>query len=307
MSTQYNGQAANVTVPAAVQINSSTNASPIVLTTYVAHGMATGDTVNVYGHATNTAANGTWTVIVLSATTLSLTGSTGNGVGTTSGFVQSLGLGATYAIPSDGDADNAASVNVAFETLGDRTAMLAANIGQMRELTTVTAAVDDPTGFAAWTAHTFAVGSTWEWVQGAPLGTAPIAELTKLLNMGDVIDVSLTASCYWVSSSGSILGMQLALGYAFYSFGTAIGTPGKILGSGQVVGTAQVTGVTRGEAGINLRGTITNSAIGDDSLAIYLLAFTRDTTPADCQFYMESDYIASITVKRPTAFALRNG
>ena len=306
MSTQYNGQAANITVPSYVSIESSTNTSPIVLTTFV-HSLTTGDTVNVYGHATNTAANGTWTVIVLSTTTLSLTGSTGNGVGTASGAVQSLGLGPTYAIPSDGDADNAASVNVAFEALGDRTAMLAANIGQMRELTTVSATSDDPTGYSAWTAHTFAAGSTWEWVQGAPLGTSPILDLTELLNTGDVIDVSLTASCYWVSSSGSILGMQLALGYAFYPSGTIPPTPGKILGSGQVVGTAQVTGVTRGEAGINLRGIVTNSSSGNNSVAIYLLAFTRDTTPADCQFYMESDYIASITVKRPTAFALRNG
>ena len=63
---------------------SSTNATPIVVTT-AAHGLATGDKVSIYAHETNTAANGTWTITRTAATTFSLDGSVGNGVGINTG------------------------------------------------------------------------------------------------------------------------------------------------------------------------------------------------------------------------------
>lgn len=65
-------------------IVSSTNASPIEITAN-SHGYATGDIVTVNGHGTNTAANGTWTVIVTGVNTFTLTGSVGNGVGGATG------------------------------------------------------------------------------------------------------------------------------------------------------------------------------------------------------------------------------
>jgi len=75
-----------------VAITSSTNASPIVVTS-TAHGFATGDSVVVIGHATNTAANGTWEVTKVTANTYSLTKniksgviSTGNGIGGATGI-----------------------------------------------------------------------------------------------------------------------------------------------------------------------------------------------------------------------------
>ena len=66
-------------------IASSTNATPIVVTTIAAHNFSTGDAVSIIGHAVNTAANGTFTVAVLSATTFSLSGSVGVGVGAATG------------------------------------------------------------------------------------------------------------------------------------------------------------------------------------------------------------------------------
>lgn len=68
-------------------VTSSTNATPIVVTTATAHGFTTGDLVYLDGHATNTAANGFWQIGAASGSTFSLlnpvTGgnSTGNGVG----------------------------------------------------------------------------------------------------------------------------------------------------------------------------------------------------------------------------------
>ncbi len=61
-------------------IDSSTDASPIVVTD-VAHGLSTGDRVTLFNHATNTNANGTWTVTRVSANTFSLDDSTATGGG----------------------------------------------------------------------------------------------------------------------------------------------------------------------------------------------------------------------------------
>jgi hypothetical protein len=73
--------------PLQLTVTGATNASPIVLTTSVNHGLETGRTVTVASVGGNTAANGYWTVTNLSPTTLSLQGSTGNGAYTSGGTV----------------------------------------------------------------------------------------------------------------------------------------------------------------------------------------------------------------------------
>lgn len=79
--------------PSAVIISSSTNATPIVITTSAAHGLVAGDYVSIASHTTNTNANGIWKVgTVPTATTfqiLQIDGSntTGNGVGPGTGNV----------------------------------------------------------------------------------------------------------------------------------------------------------------------------------------------------------------------------
>lgn len=71
----------------AVNISSSTNASPIVVTTSTNHGYLVGQQVVIVGHLVNTNANGTWVLSAVTANTLTLTGSTGNGVGAATGTV----------------------------------------------------------------------------------------------------------------------------------------------------------------------------------------------------------------------------
>lgn len=121
MSTVYNGGKS-------ASILSSTNASPIVITTTAAHGFTSSDVVIISGHLVNTAANGRWSITVLSGTTFSLTNSKGNGVGGATGtaYDDSFPTGAT--IPSDGDNMDAVSVNVALEALLDRTSYLSRRI-----------------------------------------------------------------------------------------------------------------------------------------------------------------------------------
>lgn len=65
-------------------IVSSTFATPIVIE-ITAHGWVTGNKVKIVNHATNTNANGTWTITNVDANHFSLNGSVGNGVGGASG------------------------------------------------------------------------------------------------------------------------------------------------------------------------------------------------------------------------------
>lgn len=72
-----------------VNVASSTNANPSVITTAAAHGYSSGDVVEILNHAVNTNANGTWVITVLSTTTFSIP-QPGNGVGTATGTVQKM-------------------------------------------------------------------------------------------------------------------------------------------------------------------------------------------------------------------------
>lgn len=73
---------------APVNIASSTNANPIVVTTAVAHGLAVNDFIEITNHAVNTNANGAWQVNTAPTSTTFSIAYHGNGVGTASGAVQ---------------------------------------------------------------------------------------------------------------------------------------------------------------------------------------------------------------------------
>jgi hypothetical protein len=80
------GFAKSYALPPTINIASSTNASPIEITTSVNHGLVSGDAVVISGHLVNTAANGHWNIVKVSDTKFTLTGSTGNGIGDATGI-----------------------------------------------------------------------------------------------------------------------------------------------------------------------------------------------------------------------------
>ncbi len=110
------------TITGNVAIASSTNASPIAITTAEPHQLSTGNSVNITAHLINTAANGTWTITVTSGFSFTLNGSTGNGVGGATGYVTTYP--ASFPVPSDGDPDAAASVIAAFQALANQVGFL---------------------------------------------------------------------------------------------------------------------------------------------------------------------------------------
>ncbi len=78
---------ANGGIDSTVFITSSTNASPVQITKS-AHGLSSGDVVQIKAHTTNTNANGVWIITVDGANTFTLDNSVGNGVGGASGTYQ---------------------------------------------------------------------------------------------------------------------------------------------------------------------------------------------------------------------------
>ena len=90
-SATWTGGGRPVAGASSTVIASSTNASPIVITTAAAHGLVTGDYVSVTGHTTNTNANGVWRVgTTPTSTSFQIlqadgTNTTGNGAGGSTG------------------------------------------------------------------------------------------------------------------------------------------------------------------------------------------------------------------------------
>jgi len=74
-------------------VTGASNTGPIVITTASPHGLSGSEVVKIAGVLGNTAANGTWTITVLSGTTFSLDGSSGNAAYAGGGVVQGGDLG----------------------------------------------------------------------------------------------------------------------------------------------------------------------------------------------------------------------
>lgn len=89
-------------------VSGATNASPIVITLPVGHGIAVGEYVYTANIGGNTAANGFWRASAVTTTTVTLEGSTGNGVYTSGGTANEAPNGGN---PADDPSACAPSIN----------------------------------------------------------------------------------------------------------------------------------------------------------------------------------------------------
>lgn len=106
------GDVVDTTISAVpISITAATNATPIVVTTAVDHKITTGEVVQVENCTGNTAANGSWMAVVLTATTFQLinfnTGANSVGNGAYGGGGVTVGMGFTwnkqgFTVPSSG-------------------------------------------------------------------------------------------------------------------------------------------------------------------------------------------------------------
>ncbi len=99
----------SVFIHPAIAVTSSTDTTPIVVTLAAPHDYEVGDIITISGHTTNVAANGSFTISAVGASTVTLAGSVGTGAGAgasgTSNFTDPL-----YTVPE-------CKVWVAFEAL----------------------------------------------------------------------------------------------------------------------------------------------------------------------------------------------
>ena len=275
MPSQYNGIPGNITRPNVQAIVSSTNASPIKLQV-TGHGLITGDVVDVMQHQTNTAANGRWAVTVVDANNFLLVGSTGNGVGGATGQILPRTFGASYAIPSDGDARNAASVDVALEALGDRTALLNKNASGGYGLVYESAAT--------------LTGASLATVWGSLLTTSSYVQIPNALwsisdiNYNDVVDWSLDSTYEVVSASDQAMAWYTNLCGAGASPGSYTQLPGSqqvvaatvptaFSKSGRIVCSAFPAGLNGGTLNIGLWAAYASGAQTLDLVADYFFRY----------------------------------
>ncbi len=133
MPYDFAGEPANIenNLPTVKSVSSTTNATPIVITTSTAHGLRPGDYFTITG-ATDPNANGTFRAGLTASTTQVqlLNRTTGASIagtlaGGAAGSLQAEGFGTAYQIPVDlTDLRTAASIAIGLEALGDRTAYL---------------------------------------------------------------------------------------------------------------------------------------------------------------------------------------
>jgi hypothetical protein len=275
----YNGQPANVTYPGPVTIVIATNTSPIVLSCAGPHSLTTGDTVDVEGVATNLNANGIWPVVVTGLSTLTLTGSVGTAVGS-GGTLQNLAAGATITIPSDGDADAAATFDPPFSGLADRTAKNSLNVGGYKLVKIVTAIANADSN-TLWAQQTSVPAA---WTQA----NAPVLWTVSGANNGDIIDATLsfTGTC----NSGTL---------ALFSLLFATQVPGGAI-SGFAKFSTSNQGFTPGANPypMTLRGVAPVGALGGATFSLCLGFYSIGGTAPSMS--AQGDYQFSALLWRPT-------
>jgi hypothetical protein len=243
MSTQENGIPDNIenNLPDSVSITNVTNATPMAVTTAAPHGMTSGDRVHISGVSGNVEANGIWTVTVTGGSSYTIPGS-GTGAYTSGGTSQSMAIGPTFAIPSDGDLISASSVGVPFESNADRTAFLYTQTGayKLAGLFTATDSFGSTIGELAWATFTYLDNVTWETSTGA------IWELPFDCEDNDILELKVSTTMS--ASVQSTVPAQVGVFYAL--FATTI-QPGENLGTALIPGSMRLAAVPTNIEGVS--------------------------------------------------------
>jgi hypothetical protein len=187
MSSTYNGDGATPALVNAspVDILSSTNASPIEITTATPHGFVDGDYAQIIGHTVNTSANGYWTITLTGASSFTLNGSTGVGVGGATGQAQDYAVGPLVTLPGDGDLANATSVNIPNESNADFIPFVAQRLGGLN-----LHAIYSRADFTSQTnTYSSTALSTGVWVDLTNLTTLLSSQGDRYIQTGDVFDI----------------------------------------------------------------------------------------------------------------------
>jgi hypothetical protein len=120
----------------AISITGASNASPITITTAAASALVSGTQVGISGVEGNSSANGTFIITVVSPTSFTLNGSTGNGAWTSGGTV------AFQAIPADPSMIQAIVINALTAATGTTATVITPVLGNTGALPLAATTID---------------------------------------------------------------------------------------------------------------------------------------------------------------------
>jgi hypothetical protein len=258
---------------------STTNASPIVVQSVAAHGLATGDCVENVGLA-DPNANGTFQIIVIDTTHFSLTGSTGTMAGGQSGNARCVSLNPTsVALPADGtDLVDATSVNVGFEQAFDPIPYLYERVGKYRLVDVYE--IDNHLTQTPWVNWAGSFGSANIALLNTPQQISqglfssfagyvntpgmPASATADILDISIITDIVLTCAGHFTIPA---FAMQVGIGVEFGGASFAL-IPASIVtlqpdtsAGGYILGTAY-------PGSVHLRGTISATAVSSFNVCV---------------------------------------
>lgn len=248
-----------------INIASSTNATPIVVTTATNHGFsaAGGDTVEVEGHLVNTAANGVSQITWLSPTTFSLNGSVGNGVGGATGYVDDYEVSPAQTFPLDGENVDSSTSNPPLENLTNAVPFLYRRAGKYRlyDIYTGGAGTD---GGSAWATGTLTTNSFVNLTTGtALLGFAGGAH-SPVLQATDILLATITTSLLITFAGSTTISLAASI-----AGGTYIST----------VLCSEVWQPTAGDSGIGIIGASWSGIYAGGGTGVFDFGMVARLTP----------------------------
>jgi hypothetical protein len=309
----YPGESGNVVYPGTLGIASSVAGTVTTIVTGSAHGLLTGDVVDVYNHTVCTAANSVNQIVtVVNATTFTIpVNSTGYSNGPAGGLVQPHSfINNRPTLPSDGDAFTSAVLAPGWQASLDQSAYSLTKFGFQRIAQNSSGLIStaDPTFATAWgrpqqfgTALSLlpiALGSDMEGGPYTAYGSLinPTGTSTLVVYEGDWLEFELTGTYAYASAPGFTNQQQLylALYYNYHVPGYSGSlTWTRLPGSGWTVGTTIVAGspnqlcVTAGPVRLRalrqvqtfvLDGAGTNDSSGIIDVQLYAGAMHGDLT-----------------------------
>jgi len=307
--TTYIGQAANVTIPASVPIASSTDATPIIVTTSGVHNLLDGQQVDVQGHATNVAANGVRRIGYVSTTQFSLIGSVGSGAGAggATGTVQSIAPPA-YTLVDGSVPPTAGAFNGPTEFNADTSALLWQATGAWKTVYENEIDHTDDT-LSAWDYFTLTSDGTWTLANSG----LPIFYFTNLYNIdqGDRVKIDFDFNAAFGATTGNSSVIRFALFASVAQPGAAFSSAFRVAGS-MAAPDASYSSNTNAATfffPMRLSGTLVAGAgswpTGNSyAVKFFVLANSLshatllNLSPGNCNLF--GDYMSRVTVKRPT-------
>jgi hypothetical protein len=305
----YNGNAANISPAAAVNVASSTNATPIVFQTSAPHGLLDKQDVEVQGHAVNTAGNGVWQIGFVDSTHFQALGSVGNGVGGATGSVQSLTPTGFVTLVDGTVAPTAGAFNTPSQANLDIGAYLFEKTGAYKLVKYARASNTDDTQ-SAWDTFTFAANGTW--TQSASNTLIAAVNSAPFINQGDVIEIDFDVSVAWITAGtgGSSSAFQLGLFASMFAPGVAPPAAIRVPGSAHQAGISNPSvaagGSNQSAMALHLSAAFaagsgafpTGNSLG---LNLYVQARTFGMANISSQLVsMTGDYVAQVRVFRLT-------